>query len=90
MTNCDFVSGQSEDQSVVTLLGVVTSSGAVGDGPILNLTSEFEPIDCRVAFTRLQGVIFFSTSSLNRLRSMAQVTDHRSDIHSRLGVSQNC
>ena len=53
MTNCDFVSERSEDQSVVTLVGVVTSQAVVGDGPILNLTSEFEPIDCRFPFSHM-------------------------------------
>ena len=53
MTNCDFLSGRSEDQSVVTLVEVVASPAAVGDGPILYLTSEFEAINCRFAFSNL-------------------------------------
>ena len=36
MTNCDFVSGQSEDQCAVTLLVVVTIKNVVSLGPISN------------------------------------------------------
>ena len=57
MTNCDFVSGRSEDQSIVTLVGVVASQAAVGHGPILDLTSELEPIDCRVARSRPKELV---------------------------------